>query len=542
MMKQTTTQGCEVDFDRAVTEVKICFLTNLFTGNNFITPELSGTQGQGKTTIAKDVARALNKGANGYCITVEGDTLGEGEISGLPFAVKTGDEKSADFDDKVTFEYVKHYAIKRIKAMQKEYYNIAKTTGFLKGTVKLLPDGRTQYPLDVNNLGNGKFGYIEAESGILKVADQGVNAWAFGEELPPEVKLALLESQDFHPTILFIDEVNRTDNATMKNIMNIFLSKAVNDYRLPWWVNCLSASNPSGGNFSTTSKDPAQLDRFLKIPVSLRFDSWFKYELKNKFMSPKYILAISADENKLFSPEDITGSDGESADQSNSYDCEIPTPSPRSHEMMGIMYMVAPVVKYTSFFDSDERSDFDGCISDLIIDKMGRRYGNQIVQNILHCQEMIDPKDIFTGTSKTIPDDIRKKFVSLNILPQFIVGNECVNFIASKVMSAYVLTSSTNADERKKNIVLWNNYLGQITDFFDALGMYESNAVVVARAIVNRKNDVPDEVFDKAPTSRLHPGDTFYAYVANCFSSSVLKSIEGTNKAVNAAIKEEENN
>jgi len=47
-----------------------------------ITAMLNGPHGIGKSMIIRSVANDLN----GYCFTVEGGSLKEGEITGLPFA------------------------------------------------------------------------------------------------------------------------------------------------------------------------------------------------------------------------------------------------------------------------------------------------------------------------------------------------------------------------------------------------------------------------------------------------------------------------
>ena len=46
-----------------------------------ITPLISGKHGIGKSQMIKNIAESLN----GVCITVEGGSLKEGEITGLPY-------------------------------------------------------------------------------------------------------------------------------------------------------------------------------------------------------------------------------------------------------------------------------------------------------------------------------------------------------------------------------------------------------------------------------------------------------------------------
>ena len=65
--------------------------------------------------------------------------------------------------------------------------------------------------------------------------------------------------------IIFIDEINRTENTVYKELMNILLTRSVNGYQFPWWVLFVGAMNPSTQNsvYATNEMDPAQLDRFL---------------------------------------------------------------------------------------------------------------------------------------------------------------------------------------------------------------------------------------------------------------------------------------
>ena len=64
--------------------VKRALLANIVSDkpNLAITPLISGKHGIGKSAMVKSIAEDLG----GVCITVEGGTLKEGEITGLPYA------------------------------------------------------------------------------------------------------------------------------------------------------------------------------------------------------------------------------------------------------------------------------------------------------------------------------------------------------------------------------------------------------------------------------------------------------------------------
>ena len=66
--------------------IKRVLLANIVSGKKdlAITPLISGKHGIGKSQMIKSVADDLG----GVCITIEGGTLKEGEITGLPYQYK----------------------------------------------------------------------------------------------------------------------------------------------------------------------------------------------------------------------------------------------------------------------------------------------------------------------------------------------------------------------------------------------------------------------------------------------------------------------
>ena len=112
--------------------LKRAILVNLVIPTNKelnITPLLSGAHGVGKTHICKKVASDIN----GRLLTIEGGSLKEGEITGLPVAMKNDDNESE-------VNFVPYYQIAKIKALEKEIYNKARE-GMLGGKLKLTDDG-----------------------------------------------------------------------------------------------------------------------------------------------------------------------------------------------------------------------------------------------------------------------------------------------------------------------------------------------------------------------------------------------------------------
>ena len=93
--------------------VKRAILANITTTKKdlAITPLVSGKHGIGKSQMIKSIAEDLN----GICITIEGGTLKEGEITGLPYQYK-------DDNNNIKFRFLPYYAVERIQEEEKRIY------------------------------------------------------------------------------------------------------------------------------------------------------------------------------------------------------------------------------------------------------------------------------------------------------------------------------------------------------------------------------------------------------------------------------------
>ena len=213
--------------------IKRAVLSNIVSDkpNLAITPLVSGKHGIGISAMIKSIAAELG----GVCITIEGGTLKEGEITGLPYQYKND-------EGKVGFRFLPYYAVERIQNEERRLF---------------LASGR-KCPA----------------SGLL--GDE--NRYAMND-LTAEEKIEAIRSGRVSPVIIFIDEINRTENSVYKELMNILLTRSVNGYEFPWWVLFVGAMNPSTQNsvYATNEMDPAQLDRFIKIKVADSTSEWLKY-------------------------------------------------------------------------------------------------------------------------------------------------------------------------------------------------------------------------------------------------------------------------
>lgn len=310
--------------------IKRVLLANIASGKKdlAITPLISGKHGIGKSQMIKSVADDLG----GVCITIEGGTLKEGEITGLPYQYK-------DESGNIRFRFLPYYAVERIQNEQKRLFELS---------------GRTQ---DNNAL------------------DGDENRYAI-EDLSPVQKLEMLKDGTVKPVIIFIDEINRTENSVYKELMNILLTRSVNGYRFPWWVLFVGAMNPSTQNslYATNEMDPAQLDRFLKIKVSDNTKEWLNYG-KQAGISPDILRFIKDN------PKCLSNNDKELQDD------EKPSPSPRGWDMVDTLLKSEPLVR--GFF-SDKENDLkivEKDMKNLVSAKLGSSVATMFLRAWCHRQE-----------------------------------------------------------------------------------------------------------------------------------------------------------
>lgn len=285
-----------ISVNNAARLIKRAILANIATDkeNVAITPLISGKHGIGKSAIVKTVAEELS----GICITIEGGTLKEGEITGIPYQYENEQGKTQ-------FKFLPFYAVERIQAQEKLLFEQA---------------GKTVEENDVLNGTENRYAQ---------------------NDLTPQEKIDLLLSGKVKPVIVFVDEINRTENTVYRELMNILLTKTVNGYRFPWWVFFVGAMNPSTQNsaYATNEMDPAQLDRFLKLKVDSNANEWLAYG-KATGISPDILRFIK--EN----PKCLSENSKELEDE------EKPAPSPRGWDMVDTIIASEP--KLRAFFTASD--------------------------------------------------------------------------------------------------------------------------------------------------------------------------------------------
>ena len=328
-----------ISIEEAKRLVKRALLANIVSEkqNLAITPLISGKHGIGKSAMIKSIASELN----GVCITVEGGTLKEGEITGLPYQYK-------DESGNTKFRFLPYYAVERIQNEEKRLFEAA------GGTV------------DTSSALEG---------------DENRYARNF---LTPQERLDALKSGTVRPVIIFIDEINRTENTVYKELMNILLTRSVNGYQFPWWVLFVGAMNPSTQNsiYATNEMDPAQLDRFIKIKVGDNASQWLKYG-KSAGVSPDILRFIK--EN----PKCLSSSSKDLEDE------EKPTPSPRGWDMVDTLLKSEPLLR--DFFTEKENTPktVEKDLKALVSAKLGSSAATMFFASLVSQARALMPEELF---------------------------------------------------------------------------------------------------------------------------------------------------
>ena len=305
--------------------------------NLAITPLVSGKHGIGKSAMIKSIAEDLG----GTCITIEGGTLKEGEITGLPYQYK-------DDAGQTKFRFLPYYAIERIQNEEKRLFALSG-------------------------------GVVDEDSALI--GDE--NRYAMND-LSADERIEAIQSGNVHPVIIFIDEINRTENSVYKELMNILLTRSVNGYCFPWWVLFVGAMNPSTQNsvYATNEMDPAQLDRFIKIKVGDSAAEWLRFG-KASGISPN-ILSFIKDNPKCLSSNDKALTDEEK-----------PTPSPRGWDMVDTILKSEPLLRC---FFTDKENDpkvVEKDMKKLVSAKLGSSVATMFFASLVSQTRALLPEEIF---------------------------------------------------------------------------------------------------------------------------------------------------
>lgn len=355
-----------IDIQDAKRIVKRILLSNLIADKSiYLTPLLSGPHGIGKSTVIHEIAKELH----GVAITVDGGQLKEGEITGLPY-------QYSDKDGNVSFRFLPHYSVKRIQEREKRIY------------LKSHPDRDSHLFQDIHN----------------PYARNNLSA---------DEKIKKILSGEIQPVIFFLDEINRTERGVYKELRNLLLNRSINGYVFPWWVFFVGARNPSTSSsyYQTLDRDPAQLDRFIKIDVKTNSSSFLNYGQEHN-LSPVLLEYIK--DNK----KNLTSNDDKGEEE------VLPSPSPRGYDRLDTIRK--SFSKLTPFF-SDKENDIRKINKDFEVickAKLGKDVGEDFFQYYRnHCFDvsaddfLSDDKDL-TRTLELIKlnDVVKRKGLSKELI------------------------------------------------------------------------------------------------------------------------------
>lgn len=376
--------------------IKRAILANVATDKKdlFITPLISGKHGIGKSAIVKSVAEDLG----GTCITIEGGTLKEGEITGLPYQYE-------DAQGAIKFRFLPHYAVDRIQAKERQIFEeMGAELGAAASAADVLDGDENRYAL------NG---------------------------IPAQKRIELLQSGRIKPVIVFIDEVNRTENTVYKELMNILLTKAVNGYRFPWWVFFVGAMNPSTQNsaYATNEMDPAQLDRFLKLKVDSRPGEWIRYG-RATGISPDILRFIKEHPKCL------------SADSKELEDEEKPTPSPRGWDMVDTILASEPMLR--GFF-SEKENEPDAVARDmkaLASAKLGTTVATMYFASLVQPDHALSAEEVLADDAKL--SGVGTRIKGLSVAKRVQTCDALIQYLKENI--EFLMLSPKDFDKIKKQL------------------------------------------------------------------------------------------
>lgn len=149
----------------------------------------------------------------------------------------------------------------------------------------------------------------------------------------------------------------------------MLLNRSINGYVFPWWSFFVGARNPSTSSsyYQTIDRDPAQLDRFIKIDVKTNSSSFLNYGQEHN-LSPVLLEYIK--DNK----KNLTSSDDKGEEE------VLPSPSPRGYDRLDTIRK--SFSKLTPFF-SDKENDIRKINKDFEVickAKLGKVVGEDFFQ------------------------------------------------------------------------------------------------------------------------------------------------------------------
>jgi len=415
----------------AIRMCKRIMLTNLFINDYSIavTPLLSGKHGIGKSQVAKFIAKELD----GTVMIIEGGTLKEGEITGIPYQYKN---ENGDIE----FRFLPYYIVQRIQKAEQFLYR----------------DDEKTDSLDV---------ILDGDENKYSVAD-----------LAFEQKVELMQSGKVKPVILFFDEINRTDTTVFRELMNFILTRTINGYRLPWWVFIIAAMNPSTQTsmYATNEMDPAQLDRFIKIKVHEDAGEWAAFAVEHHF-ERSLIEFISTTPDALSTKDKLLEDD------------EMPTPSPRGWHMVDLI--LKGYDKLDNFFSAEELRQKEKDIRAIISAKVGGDASSMFYSSLSDPARLVLADEIFCDETDDISQEVRLRIKQQSTAKNAITSKSIITFL--KDYADRIKSDEVEMRRIQKKIVV---YIGLLD--MSSMLMFSQSLVNTETPVGTTLYDYFYEIFD----------------------------------------------
>lgn len=426
----------------AIRMCKRIMLTNLFINDYSIavTPLLSGKHGIGKSQVAKFIAKELG----GTVMIIEGGTLKEGEITGIPYQYKN---ENGDIE----FRFLPYYIVQRIQKAEQFLYQADEKAD----------------SLDV---------ILDGDENKHSVAD-----------LTFEQKVELIQTGKVKPVILFFDEINRTDTAVFRELMNFILTRTINGYRLPWWVFIIAAMNPctQTSMYATNEMDPAQLDRFIKIKVHEDAGEWAAFAVEHRF-ERSLIEFISTTPGALSTKDKLLEDD------------EMPTPSPRGWHMVDLILKGCD--KLDKFFSAEELLQKEKDIRAIISAKVGGDASSMFYSSLSDPSRLVLADEIFCDEADDISQEVRFRIKQQSTAKNAITSKSIITFLKDY------------ADRIKSDEVEMRRVQKKLVIYIGLLDM--SSILMFSQSLVNTETPV---------------GTTLYDYFYEIFDDDLLELLQNNN-------------
>lgn len=234
--------------------------------------------------------------------------------------------------------------------------------------------------------------------------------------------------------LLFIDEVNRAENAVIQELMNLILNREINGYVLPDNCYLMAAMNPSGSNdtgdvnYAVTEMDAASVDRFVWIDMDSDLKEWIDWASSAKELQIKdeQIKVDRTDSEQNVHPEVI---EFLSREEYSSFlnvrptEEEKITPSPRSWKAFSDILTVYE--KNQEIFDPNILYNISkGCLGVHVSNEFLKFYKSK-------SKPLIKPEAFFKLTDKNLKEEVKKE-AEISSLRLLVLSNNLNGYLVKK--------------------------------------------------------------------------------------------------------------